>query len=219
MSKHVSKSHEWDQVVPLVCAAHNFLPNEHSKESPFLLMFCRDSIVALNTLLTPMIRYLGTDWNISRDSKAPTPSCKIKEGDSVLLKGLIADVWDPKYSGVYRIVSLPRKTQVEVADSTGRLKVAHISNVEYVLPADRDIAKLPDYQAFSRQSKLKISPWYPPNLKWEPTVTINVNFSASTFKLNSTSIITNQTMNTPIVSMTLAHTFHPSTGKWYMRIF
>ena len=31
------KSLEWDQVVPLACAAYNLLPNEHSKESPFSL--------------------------------------------------------------------------------------------------------------------------------------------------------------------------------------
>ena len=37
MSKHVSKSLSWDQVVPLACAAYTFLPNEHSKESPFSL--------------------------------------------------------------------------------------------------------------------------------------------------------------------------------------
>ena len=28
---------EWDDVVPLGCAAYNCLPNEHSKESPFSL--------------------------------------------------------------------------------------------------------------------------------------------------------------------------------------
>ena len=37
MSKHVSKSLEWSQVVPLAWAAYKFLPNEHSKESPFTL--------------------------------------------------------------------------------------------------------------------------------------------------------------------------------------
>ena len=45
MSKHVLKSLEWDQVVPLTCTAYNFLPNEHSKESPFFLMFGRDPTV------------------------------------------------------------------------------------------------------------------------------------------------------------------------------
>ena len=36
ISKHITPKIEWDDVVPLACAAYNFLPNEHSKESPFL---------------------------------------------------------------------------------------------------------------------------------------------------------------------------------------
>ena len=51
------------QVVPLACAAYTSLPNEHSKESPLFLMFGRDPIVLLNSLLMPTIRYLGTDEN------------------------------------------------------------------------------------------------------------------------------------------------------------
>ena len=43
ISKHVSATMEWDDVVPLACAAYNFLPNEHSKESPFFLMFGREA--------------------------------------------------------------------------------------------------------------------------------------------------------------------------------
>ena len=39
-------------------------PNEHSKESPFFLMFGRDPVLPLNTLLGPNIRYLGNDINI-----------------------------------------------------------------------------------------------------------------------------------------------------------
>ena len=52
------------QVVPLVCTAYNFLPNEHSKESPLLLMFSRDPIVLLDSLLVPTVSYLGTDESI-----------------------------------------------------------------------------------------------------------------------------------------------------------
>ena len=48
----------------LTCVAYNFLLNKHSQESPFFLMFGRDSIVLWNFLLIPMIRYLGTDDNI-----------------------------------------------------------------------------------------------------------------------------------------------------------
>ena len=39
IAKHVSTTLEWDDIVPLVCTAYNFFPNEHSRESPFFLMF------------------------------------------------------------------------------------------------------------------------------------------------------------------------------------
>ena len=50
ISKHITPQVEWDDVVPLACAAYNFLPNEHSKESPFFLMFGRDAILPLSKL-------------------------------------------------------------------------------------------------------------------------------------------------------------------------
>ena len=53
-----------DEVVPLACAAYNFLPNEYSRESPFFLMFGRDPILPLNNLIKPEVRYLGNDENI-----------------------------------------------------------------------------------------------------------------------------------------------------------
>ena len=55
ISKHITPQVEWDNVVPLACAAYNFLPNEHSKESPFFLMFGRDAILPLNKLLQPQV--------------------------------------------------------------------------------------------------------------------------------------------------------------------
>ena len=64
ISKHITPQIEWDDVVPLACAAYNFLPNEYSKESPFFLMFGRDTILPLNKLLQPEVQYLGNDENI-----------------------------------------------------------------------------------------------------------------------------------------------------------
>ena len=64
IAKHVATQLEWDVLVPLACAAYNFIPNEHSRESPFFLMFGRDPILPLNTLLGPKVRYLGNDINI-----------------------------------------------------------------------------------------------------------------------------------------------------------
>ena len=64
IAKHVAPQLEWDVLVPLACAAYNFMPNEHSKESSFFLMFGRDPILSLNTLLGPKMRYLGTNLNV-----------------------------------------------------------------------------------------------------------------------------------------------------------
>ena len=58
ISKHIAPQLEWDDVIHLACAAYNFIPNEHSKESPFFLMFGRDPVLPLNTSLEPKIRYL-----------------------------------------------------------------------------------------------------------------------------------------------------------------
>ena len=43
--KGVSKWLEWDKVIWLACATYKFLPNKHSKESPFFLLFGRDSLL------------------------------------------------------------------------------------------------------------------------------------------------------------------------------
>ena len=64
IAKHVAPQLEWDALIPLACAAYNFIPNEHSKESPFFLMFGRDPVLPLNTLLEPKVRYMGNDMNI-----------------------------------------------------------------------------------------------------------------------------------------------------------
>ena len=64
IAKHIAPQLECDDIVPLACAAYNFLPNEHSRESPFFLMFGRDPLLLLTKLLKPKIRYLGNDENI-----------------------------------------------------------------------------------------------------------------------------------------------------------
>ena len=64
IAKHVATWLEWDVFVPLACGAYNFIPNEYSKESPFFLMFGRDPVLPLNTLLEPRIRYMGNDVNV-----------------------------------------------------------------------------------------------------------------------------------------------------------
>ena len=172
IAKHVSSQLEWTQVIPLACAAYNFLPNEHSKESPFFLMFGRDAVLPLNSLLSPQLRYLGNDLNIlslealknmyqiatenlcqshaHRDSTLPKQlPHHFTEGDTVLIKNHTAGPFDPRYIGDYRIVSF-KGNQVELIPSTGgRSKMEHISNIKYIMPADcqtmRSLAHRPNY--------------------------------------------------------------------------
>ena len=50
---HVAPRLEWGALAPLACAACSFMPGEHSKESPFFLVFGRDPVLPLGTLLEP----------------------------------------------------------------------------------------------------------------------------------------------------------------------
>ena len=46
IAKQVAPQLEWDVLVPLACAAYNFIPNEHSKESPILAYVWKRSCFA-----------------------------------------------------------------------------------------------------------------------------------------------------------------------------
>ena len=61
LAKHISPNVEWDEVCNLATADYNFLPNEHSRESPFFFMFSHDPRLPSTELLKHRLRYLGTD--------------------------------------------------------------------------------------------------------------------------------------------------------------
>ena len=48
----------------MACAAYNFLPNEHSKESPSFLIFGRDAVLPLYSLPPLQFHCLGNDLNL-----------------------------------------------------------------------------------------------------------------------------------------------------------
>ena len=194
--KAVSSQLEWTNVIPLACAAYNFLPNEHSKESPFFLMFGRDAVLPLNSLLSPQLHYLGNDLNIlslealnnmyqiatenlhhsraRRDSTLPKQlPHHFTEGDTVLIKNHTAGPFDCHYIGDYHIVSF-KGNQVELIPSTGgKSKMEHISNIKYIMLAERYISQLPDYEIFGRQTKLCLNPKNIPDLSWKWADTVN----------------------------------------------
>ena len=84
LAKHISKDIESDEVCSLATAAYNFLPNEHSRESPFFLMFGRDPRLPLTETFKPRMRYLGTEDTIfvlgSFEKHVPLGGRKLEEG-------------------------------------------------------------------------------------------------------------------------------------------
>ena len=194
MSKHMRTVGNWDDVVPLACAAYNFLPNEYSRESPFFLMFGRDPILPINKLLQPKVRYLGNDENILSlealkniyelaatnlrnarkryGSKVPVEK-KIKDGDLVMIKNNARKSFEPRYKGDYRVVQV-RGQQVEVRPATGgETQWEHISHVKYILPADNVIRQMPDYSQFGRKTTLRLNPDNIPDLNWKLATSLN----------------------------------------------
>ena len=195
MTKHISTTMEWDQVVHLATAAYNFFPNEHSKESPFFLMFGRDPRVPLNTLLTPKIRYMGTEENIlslealqriyhlvaenlkiakerlhKNQQAYPT---KLKTEDMVMIKTHTEGQFQPIYKGYYRIVSF-KGNQVQVIPvEGGKPHFVHITDVKYIMPVDSIIPHLPLPNQFGRMSKYNLNPKNIPDLKWKLSTTLN----------------------------------------------
>ena len=187
ISKHISLRLEWTDVVLLACAAYNFVRNEHSHESPFFLMFGRDPVLPLNSLLAPNYRYMGNNANLlSLDtlknmyqivaenlrkarlrhlpSAHTTLSHTLQEGDLVLIKNHTAGPFDPKYGSPSRVLKMVGN-QVELVPATGgKLRREHRKHVEYILPAENVIADMPKYERFGRKSKLRLAPSAIPDL-------------------------------------------------------
>ena len=62
LSKHISRHTEWDDIIPLLTTSYYWLPNQHSRESPFFVMFDRDAFTNLQHLIRPNLRYMQTSY-------------------------------------------------------------------------------------------------------------------------------------------------------------
>ena len=214
IAKNIAPQLEWDALVPLACAAYNFIPNEHSKESPFFLMFGRDPVLPLNTLLGPKLQYLGNDINIllleamknmfeiaatnlkmaqeKRDLKDDPKPIQLQPGDTVLVQNHTKGPFDPKYIGDYRVVSI-KGNQIEVRPSIGGpTEMKHIKHVKYVHPADQYVQHVPDYSTFRRKTTLRMNPKHIPDLHWQLADTYHTtNIGQSTLHVCTPSVDVN----------------------------
>ena len=209
MAKHMRGNKEWDEIVPLACAAYNFFPNEHSKESPLFLMFGRDPRIPINKFLTPKIRYLGDDENIlslgslkqiyhlvaqnlklareKMNKSKETYPIKLKKHDLVMIKNHARKQFQPLYKGYFRIISF-KGNQVEVMPQNGGPShYMHISDVKYVMLADSIIQHLPNFNELGRKTKYNLNPDHIIDLNWCLATTLNTN-PVSTLSYTLTSL-------------------------------
>ena len=194
VAKHKDQGMQWDQLLPMATAAYNFFPNQTSQESPFFLMYGRDPLVPLLSLLEPQPRYVGDELgrlNLQemqriyslvaaqikfarerRDKKPGLPSKRdshLQIGDAVHVKNYVARGFDPKYKADYRVIGFKGPNVIEVKDSTGRLSTHHITNVKKTTVMDKIADVKQQLQKFGRQPRyLQIRLNNECDLGWDP---------------------------------------------------
>ena len=124
------------------------------------------SLEAMKNLYEIMATNLKLAWEKGDLQEQPQPT-KLQPGDMVLIQNHVKGLFDPKYIGDYRVVSL-KGNQVEVQPAVGGpTEMKHIKQVKYILPIDKYIDQLPDYSGFGRKTMLRINPDQIPYLHWK----------------------------------------------------
>ena len=141
MAKHMRTGMEWDEVTAMVTAAYNYFPNMSAKESAFFLMYGRDPVNKLNTILNAPRRYLGDatgfpdlealknmyqmvaqqlinsrECYVKSNRYNKIPNHGILVGDLVLVKDHTAKSFEPKYKEDFWIVQVYGTNALQVSD-------------------------------------------------------------------------------------------------------
>ena len=193
LKKHITTEISWDQVTGLACAAYNFLPNTATGESAMFLMFGRDPMTPLTSMLTPKMRYLGDEkgllcldklrechaiaafnLRLAREKSAPNRPIvgEHKEfhiGDMVLLKDHTRGQWDTKYKEGWRITEQPSPRQCIITDELGHTRTVNLKDIAPFTPVKRVLESIPDYKSFGRSVKYVYAPATIEDLGWEFT--------------------------------------------------
>ena len=141
IAKHMTNGLEWDQIMAMATAAYNNFPNMSAKESAFFLMYGRDPVNKLSSILNTPRRYLGDETGLpdlkalknmyqmvaqqlynsrQRYAKAnkykKVPDHGILVGNLVLVKDHTAKSFEPKYKEDYHVVQIYGTNALQVSD-------------------------------------------------------------------------------------------------------
>ena len=191
ITKHMRNGLEWDQITAMVTAAYNYFPNMSAKESAFFLMYGRDPMNKLSSILNAPRRYLCDDSGLPdlealknmyqmvaqqlynsrqryiKDNKYnKVPDHGILVGDLVLVKDHTAKSFEPKYKEDYRVVQIYGTNALQVSDKRGKLHDVHITDVRRINMTEKVATQLEQIYNQGRKAKNLIPQGLIPDLGW-----------------------------------------------------
>ena len=169
---------EWDQITAMATTAYNYFPNMSAKESAFFLMYGRDPVNKLSSILNAPRRYLGDETGLPdlkalknmyqivaqqlynsrqryiKDNKYnKVPDHGILVGDLVLMKDHTVKSFEPRYKEDYRVVQIYGINALQVSDKRGRLDNVHITDVKRVNMTKKVTTQLKEIYNKGRKAK------------------------------------------------------------------
>ena len=191
IAKHMRNGLEWDQVMAMATAAYNYFPNMSAKESAFFLMYGRDPVNKLSSILNAPRRYLCDDTGLPdlealknmyqmvaqqlynsrqcyiKDNKYnKVPDHSILVGDLVLMKDHTAKSFEPRYKEDYHVVQIYGTNALQVSDKRGKLHNVHITDVKCINMTEKVTNQLEQAYNKGRKAKNLIPPGLIPDLGW-----------------------------------------------------
>ena len=212
---------EWDQITAMATAAYNYFPNMSAKESAFFLMYGRDPVNKLSSILNAPRRYLCDDsglpdlealknmyqmvaqqlYNsrqryIKENKYNKVPDHGISVGDLVLMKDHTAKSFEPKYKEDYHVVQIYGTNALQVSDKRGKLHNVHIMDVKHINMTEKVTTQLQQVYSTGKKSQKSDPTGSHPRFRMEhrPTRTKK----ATTTKRKQPEVVATQITPTPV---------------------
>ena len=181
---------EWDQITAMATVAYNYFPNMSAKESAFFLMYGRDPMNKLSSILNAPRRYLCDDSGLPnlealknmyqmvaqqlynsrqryiKDKYNKVPDHGILVGDLVLMKDHMAKSFEPRYKEDYHVVQIYGTNALQVSDKRGKLHNVHITDVKCINMTKKVVTQLEQVYSTGRKAKNLIPQGLIPDLEW-----------------------------------------------------
>ena len=162
-----------------------------AKESAFFLMYGRDPVNKLSSILNAPRRYLCGETGlpdlealknmyqmmaqqlynsrqcyIKNNKYNKVPDHGILVGDLVLVKDHTAKSFEPKYKEDYRVVQIYGTNALQVTDKRGRLHNIHITDVKRINMTEKVATQLEQIHGKGKKAKKLVPQGLIPDLGW-----------------------------------------------------